>query len=121
MQKYQGQILAIGKRIEELKGEDIIIFFGERAGSGLEEYSHIIPAPPGPVGLSVGDILCLGGVAFPVTAVGNKADNIFGTIGHFTARFDGCAEPSLPGTVHLAGALPKMSVGEWITIERSYP
>ena len=112
--KYQGNILSIGANVSELGDEQMLIFFGEQATGGLEDYSYIVPVPEKAVELSVGDCIVIAGIDFPVTAMGNKAMETFNSLGHFTVRFDGNTQAILPGTVHLQGELPDLAVGDTI-------
>lgn len=102
----------------ELEDESLIIFFGEKATAGLEDYSHIIPVPRQMVSVAVGDVLQIGREKFAVTAVGGRVDENFNALGHFTARFDGSPVAELPGTVHLKGSPPKVLEEDLIAIER---
>lgn len=117
MTKYESEILSIGELISEVTDEGMIIFFGQRATNGLEDYSLIISEPTDHVEICVGDILRIGAQEYPVTAVGEKASETFSTLGHFAARFDGATEAVLPGTVHLAGEFPTFCVGDIVVIK----
>ena len=64
-----------------------------------------------------GDTLSFGDQRYAVTAVGEKVAETFSTLGHCTVRFDGAAEPVLPGTVHVKGTYPSYQIGDRITIE----
>ena len=115
--KYQSKILALGAQAMDFKEENMLILFGPRANGGLEEYSVIIEEPQVPVSIQPGDTLSFGDQRYAVTAVGEKVAETFSTLGHCTVRFDGAAEPVLPGTVHVKGAYPSYQIGDRIAIE----
>ncbi|MFQ8689396.1 MAG: PTS glucitol/sorbitol transporter subunit IIA [Blautia sp.] len=114
--KFQSKILAIGESAGEFQLENILIFFGHRANGGLEDYSVIIQEPESPVSLKPGDTLSIGDQEYPVTAVGDKVNETFSTLGHCTVRFDGADTPVLPGSLHVSGAYPLCQVGDVVTI-----
>lgn len=116
MAKYTSELLSIGEFAGEMIEENMIVFFGERANNGLEDYSVIIREPGEEIEICVGDTIELGSNIFKVTAVGEKVKEIFSTLGHFAARFDGAEEAALPGSVHLDGSIPELHVGDTMTI-----
>ena len=115
--KYQSKIAAIGVGAYEFKEENMLILFGGRASGGLEDYSLIIEEPKERVKIECGDTLTIGTQSYRVTAVGEKVEETFSTLGHCTVRFDGATEATLPGTLHLEGDYPEYAVGDIITIE----
>ena len=121
MVKYSSKILNIGQQAGDFREEDMVIFFGQRANSGLEDYSLIMEEPQSQVAIAVGDTLRIGDQVYPITAVGEKVQEIFSTLGHFTARFDGADTAALPGSVHLAGEYPAYQVGDPVVIEAGQP
>ena len=80
-----------------------------RGTAGPVSYTHLSIQP--------GDTLSFGDQRYAVTAVGEKVGETFSTLGHCTVRFDGAAEPVLPGTVHVKGTYPSYQIGDRITIE----
>ena len=56
--------------------------------------------------LQPGAELQLGEQRYPVTAVGEVAEQNLRELGHITLRFDGHREAEFPGTVHVAGPVP---------------
>ena len=57
--------------------------------------------------LRPGSQLELGETSYPVTAVGDVAEQNLRELGHITLRFDGQTEAEYPGTVHVAGTVPE--------------
>ncbi len=115
MEKYTSALLAIGEFAGEMFEENMIVFFGERANNGLEDYSVIIREPGEEIEICVGDTFEIGKHSYKVTAVGGKVKETFSTLGHFAARFDGADEAALPGSVHLDGSVPEIKVGDIVT------
>lgn len=115
--KFETKIIGIGAQAREFKGENMLIFFGQCANGGLEDYSVLITEPKKPVSICPGDTLCIGKNSYPVTAVGDIASKTFSELGHCTVRFDGAKEAALPGTVHVEGEYPDYQAGDPVSIE----
>jgi len=81
MAKYTSALLAIGEFADEMFEENMIVFFGERANNGLEDYSVIIREPNEEIEICVGDTFALGEHSYKVTAVGEKVKETFSTLG----------------------------------------
>ncbi|WP_116397647.1 PTS glucitol/sorbitol transporter subunit IIA, partial [Klebsiella quasipneumoniae] len=56
--------------------------------------------------LRPGAELQLGDRHYPVTAVGEVAEQNLRELGHITVRFDGEAEAEFPGSIHVSGPTP---------------
>lgn len=116
--KFKSKILAIGKSALDFEEEKMLILFGERANSGLEDYSVIIQTPEKSVSIQVGDNFIISDFIFPITAVGEKASETFSSMGHCTLCFDGAGEARLPGSVHLCGPYPSLTADGDIAIAK---
>lgn len=115
--KFETQIMGIGEQARDFKDEKILIFFGQCANGGLEDYSVLIKEPEDTVVICPGDVLKIGENSYPVTAVGGKVEETFSGLGHCTVRFDGAKEAALPGTVHVKGDYPNYQIGDRVMIE----
>lgn len=115
--KFKTVIVGIGKQALEFKQDKILIFFGQCANGGLEDYSVLIKEPQERITICAGDLLRIGENAYPVTAVGDKVEETFSDLGHCTVRFDGAGEAALPGTVHVKGDYPEYQTGDSVVIE----
>ena len=114
--KYTAKILGIGAQACDFRDENMLIFFGQCAGGGLEDYSVLIREPEETVSICPEDILTIGKFSYPVTAVGDMASKTFSELGHCTVRFDAAREAALPGTVHVEGEYPDCRIGDEVTI-----
>lgn len=112
--KFKTEITAIGKEAFALADAQKFIFFGEKASYGLEDYSIIINGPKEMIPIAVGDQITIGGVSYPITAVGEKVEETFSSLGHCTVCMDGADKAELPGTIHLKGDYPSFAVGDEI-------
>jgi len=117
--KYKSNIMAIGSMALDFAGENMLILFGEKANSGLEDYSIIIKTPKNPITIHPGDIFIIGEETYTITAVGERASELFSTLGHCTLCFDAAQEARLPGSIHLKGNYPSCEVGAVISISES--
>ncbi|HDT6508880.1 TPA: PTS glucitol/sorbitol transporter subunit IIA [Klebsiella aerogenes] len=103
---YHTTITRIGASAATALEEQMLITFREGAPADIEEYcfihSHGELAGP----LVPGAELQLGDRRYPVTAVGEVAEQNLRELGHITLRFDGHRQAEFPGTVHVAGPVP---------------
>ena len=90
---YQTTITHIGASAAMALDEQMLITFREGA--------------PADIALVPGAELQLGELRYPVTAVGDVAEQNLRELGHITLRFDGHREAEFPGTVHVAGPVPE--------------
>lgn len=75
--KFETEIMGIGDQARDFRDEKILIFFGQRASGGLEDYSVLIKEPRDTVTICSGDVLKIGESSYPVTAVGGKVEETF--------------------------------------------
>lgn len=108
------EVREIGPEVAEFLQEGYLILFQMGVPSELAELavlheaSHMRPEPPEP-----GDVLAIGESRFRITAVGTKAWQNVGELGHAVFVFNGAQEPEMPGqicleeggTENLAGSL----------------
>ena len=85
----------------------MLITFREGAPADIEEYCFIHNHGELSGKLVPGAELQLGELPYPVTAVGDVAEQNLCELGHITLRFDGHREAEFPGTVHVAGPVPE--------------
>lgn len=111
---YVTEVREIGPEVAEFLQEGYLILFQMGVPSELAELavlheaSHMRPEPPEP-----GDVLAIGESRFRITAVGTKAWQNVGELGHAVFVFNGAQEPEMPGqicleeggTENLAGSL----------------
>lgn len=55
--KFETEIMGIGDQARDFRDEKILIFFGQRASGGLEDYSVLIKEPRDTVTICSGDVL----------------------------------------------------------------
>ena len=103
---YQTTITHIGACATMALEEQMLITFREGAPADIEEYCFIHNHVELAGTLQPGAELQLGEQRYPVTAVGEVAEQNLRELGHITLRFDGHREAEFPGTVHVAGPGP---------------
>lgn len=113
---WETSCVGVGPKTEELTGMGMIVTFGTNAPAEIAEFCVSISTTPVTQAITPGMYLQIGDQAFPVTAVGNVASENLNNLGHVTFNFDGSPEPSMPGTVHVEGAVPPVTVGTTMQI-----
>ena len=103
---YQTTITRIGASATMALAEQMLITFREGAPADIEEYCFIHNHGEFSGALSPGAELQLGEQRYPVTAVGDVAEQNLRELGHITVRFDGEAEAEFPGSIHVSGPTP---------------
>ncbi|MGT2910142.1 PTS glucitol/sorbitol transporter subunit IIA [Streptococcus cameli] len=116
---FNTQVVAIGPEAAGMiEATNMLILFGEGAPVDLAEFCFTIDNKELTGTISVGSTLRIDGASYPITAVGDVVEKNLSNLGHITINFDGSAEGSLPGTLHVqADTLPTVSEGSLITIE----
>lgn len=104
---YQTTIIRIGHSAAEALSDKMLITFREGAPADIEEFCFIHNHGPLSGALRPGASLQLGEKRYPVTAVGNVAEQNLRELGHITLRFDGQHQAEYPGTVHVDGPAPQ--------------
>ena len=104
---YQTTITHIGASAAMALDEQMLITFREGAPADIEEYCFIHNHGELSGALLPGAELQLGELRYPVTAVGDVAEQNLRELGHITLRFDGQPQAEYPGTVHVVGPVPQ--------------
>ena len=104
---YQTTITRIGQSAADALSDQMLITFREGAPADIEEYCFIHNHGELAGALQPGAELQLGEQRYPVTAVGEVAEQNLRELGHITLRFDGQPQAEYPGTVHVAGPVPQ--------------
>jgi PTS system glucitol/sorbitol-specific IIA component len=101
---YLTEVKEIGPEVAGFLEAGLLILFETGAPPELAEIAVLHDptsrreAPPEP-----GDVLVVEDQEFRITAVGYKAWQNVQDLGHAVFKFDGAAEPELPGQIHLEG------------------
>lgn len=112
---HKTTIKKIGANASDFLEENMCIFFHEDVPPYLADFCYLIDSGEGGYDISVGDVLMIDEVSYPVTAIGEVAVENFKQLGHLTLKFDGAAEAAQPGTMHVkAHSAPSMHVGTQI-------
>lgn len=120
MEIYRTQITKIGSEANNALQIGTMILFKQNLNTELEVYcfSHL----PNTLKtlLKVGDILHLSDEQYPITAIGEVANQNLKELGHITLHFDGSLEASLPGNIHLRGKVPdQVAINTLLSIHRN--
>jgi PTS system glucitol/sorbitol-specific IIA component len=119
---YRSRVSRVGERAGELMTGGLMVLFGEQAPEALAEFS-VLHEHTGFAGvLRPGLVVAIGGEAYRVTAVGERAEQNLRLLGHFVLKFDGAGVPELPGHVHVHGDCPRaVNPGSWLEIYEDDP
>ncbi|CUS03751.2 putative PTS system glucitol/sorbitol-specific IIA component [Candidatus Promineifilum breve] len=116
--KYEGQITAIGPYVVEFLEANILVLFGLSAPEELAEFAVLHDGTTLHAPLATGDTLYVGSSSFQILAVGEVANANLANLGHLVVKFNGENEPEQPGDVCAeALPLPEIAVGMRIRIE----
>lgn len=107
----------IGPEAHTFAEQGMYLLFGVGAPAALADFCYTIQMNPSTADITVGQSLVLDGVPFPITAVGSVVRQNLDGLGHITINFDGAPRAALPGTLHVSGKAPALSVGTTISIE----
>ncbi len=103
---YQTTITHIGESAPDALSDNMLITFREGAPTDVAEFCFIHNHGALSGALLPGAEFELGERRYPVTAVGEVAEQNLRELGHITLRFDGQTQAEYPGTVHVAGQVP---------------
>ena len=102
---YLTEVKEIGPEVAEFLEAGLLILFQTGAPPELAEIAVLHdPATRREEAPEPGDVLEIEGHEFRITAVGYKAWQNVRELGHAVFKFDGAAEPELPGQIHLEGS-----------------
>ena len=94
-----------GPEVAEFLEAGLLILFESGAPPELAEIAVLHdPSARREEAPEPGDVLDIEGHEFRITAVGYKAWQKVRELGHAVFKFDGAAEPELPGQIHLEGS-----------------
>jgi glucitol/sorbitol PTS system EIIA component len=101
---YLTEVKEIGPEVAEFLEAGLLILFETGAPPELAEIAVLHdPTTRREEAPEPGDVLEIEGHEFRITAVGYKAWQNVGELGHAVFKFDGAPEPELPGQIHLEG------------------
>jgi len=104
---YHSVISSVGMFALDVLADGMLITFKEGAPADLADYCFTHSHGELMADLAVGQIIKLGQLSYPITAVGEVATTNFRELGHITIRFDGEKLAELPGSVHVEGDAPQ--------------
>ncbi|MHB9857378.1 PTS glucitol/sorbitol transporter subunit IIA [Streptomyces sp. YIM S03343] len=117
-QVYETTVMGVGSEVPSFAEMGMYVLFGENAPSALADYCCTIVMNSTTEDIVPGQRLVLDGTEYPVTAVGTLVRRNLDGLGHITINFDGAAEATLEGTLHVTGPVPTIDIGATITIEK---
>ncbi len=114
---YENQVKALGACVEEFKGSDMLILFGDNAPEELRDYCYSVSVNPINGTITAGQTMKFGSSAYKITAVGSEAPVTLAGLGHCTVSFSGQDTVDLPGTIYVEKKpMPEIQVGTVIQI-----
>lgn len=103
---YRSKITDYGAQAMEFLQEKMMILFQEGAPLELCEVAFLHIGDELQEDIKVGDRFVIGDGSYLVTAIGERANETFRSMGHCTLRFEGRQNVSLPGEIQLLGESP---------------
>lgn len=104
--KYQVTVQEIGVIAHEALQDNMLILFKIGAPDDIVDYCFVHSHDQLKQPLEVGDQLQINEEIYPLTAVGEVANENLAQLGHITLFFDGADQAQFPGSVHLQGKMP---------------
>lgn len=99
---FETRVMEIGPNAEMmLEDANMIILFGQEVPGDLAEYCYKIENKNLKGSIKVGGELVIDEQHFPITLIGELVEQNLISLGHITISFDGEAEETLPGTLHV--------------------
>jgi PTS system glucitol/sorbitol-specific IIA component len=112
MIKYSARITGLGPLLSEFTEAGVLVFFGQNAPEELTEFAVIHDGQALAAPVAAGDEFVIGDERYRLLAVGEVANQNLASLGHFIIKFNGAAEPEMPGDICAeARPLPKIEVG----------
>lgn len=115
MLKYQVSVTELGGQAQDLMDDGTMIIFDDNAPSELAEISVLHTPSTLKEPVQKEDIVTIGSMKFKVLDVGSEANHTLKQMGHCSLKFGG-TKAELPGQIVLTGKMPKVQVGDQITI-----
>lgn len=117
MDIYCTKITKIGAEAIDALEVGMMILFKAGLNAELENYCYSHEPQFFHQMISAGDVLYLGETPYPITAVGEVANQNLAELGHIAIHFDGRSKATLPGNIHVEGDKPQqMSINTFIRI-----
>lgn len=114
---YQSEITDYGTQALNFLQERMMILFWDNVPKELTEFSVCHSPREVQENMKVGDLIFIGDHRYEITAIGERANETFRTMGHCTLRFDGKSQVDLPGEIQLSGTpIYEIQIGQKIEI-----
>ncbi|GHV75973.1 hypothetical protein AGMMS49942_07940 [Spirochaetia bacterium] len=110
---YRAAFTGLGEEYGEFFEQGMVVVFNENAPAELAELAALHTISVLEREVKPGDEIVLGNKRYTVTAVGEKANDTLGKLGHCTFIFTGAAEAELDGQIVLKGdGMPDLKAGD---------
>jgi PTS system glucitol/sorbitol-specific IIA component len=104
--KYESEVVSLGEMTHEFIEGGILVFFGPNAPDELAEFAIIHQHGELQDDVRAGDQFLIAGQRWTILCVGEVANRNLRSLGHFVIKFNGAAEPELPGDISLPQGAP---------------
>jgi len=105
MIKYKTVVTFIGKNVDEMMKNNLLILFDNNAPEELKTFCILHSKSELEKEVKVHDRLLIDNQVYTITAVGDVANKNLKDLGHVVLNFNGSTNPELPGYIHLAPCL----------------
>lgn len=114
---YENKVKGMGDSVEEFKGDNMFIIFGDNAPEEIRDYCYSVDITPLNGTIAAGQTLKVGDNSYKITSVGYEAPVTLAGLGHCTINFSGLTEPELPGSIYVEEKpMPEIGIGTVIQI-----
>ena len=116
---HETTVIEVGPEAAAFVGRGLFVTFGPQAPQALRAYSYSVEVTPVQGTLKAGQVLHVGDQAYPITAVGQVAQQNLEKLGHVTVFLDGALKPNSQGAIHVSREGvdgPQLASGTRLTI-----
>lgn len=114
---YENVVKGMGAAVDEFKGSNMFIIFGEKAPDVLADYCYLVSVNPINGEIKAGQYLHVGDNKYKITAVGSEVPTTLSGLGHMTINMSGKTTAELPGSLYTESAeIPDIDIGTEIKI-----
>jgi PTS system glucitol/sorbitol-specific IIA component len=115
---FEATVSKVGELVADFAAQQMLILFDEIAPEELHDVTVLLTKRRSIAEITVGDLLVISGIQYPITFVGRTANQSLNELGHITLKFNSGSE-DLPGTICVEKAVvPPIQVGTVIQMIR---
>jgi PTS system glucitol/sorbitol-specific IIA component len=116
---YRTTVTDAGPDATAFVSAGLFVTFGANAPKALREFCFIVEVNKTQATIVPGQVFIIDGHSYPITAVGDVAQQNLDALGHVTINTDGRTVPKMHGAIHIdcGDTTPEIGVGSVLSIE----